>query len=178
MKQIFFLIIAVALLVSCSPKKTESAAVADSLRMDSVVQADKPAPAALAFSLMPGYTAKNTVALSDTVNFILLTNQEDIDKNFILDKTEANAITNPDFIINYNIGVICLPSQQMTTISLDKVEIAESTVNVYVNIKRGEKQSIASKPAQIFAFEKRDGVGTIQFYVNGKIDKSFFLTGM
>lgn len=178
MKQIFCLILAVAVLISCSPKKTESTEVADSLKMDSVMQADKPAPAALAFSLMPGYTAKNTVALADTVNFILLTNQEDIDKNFVMDKTAANPIINPDFIINYVVGVVCLPSQQATTITLDKVEVGESAVNVYVNIKRGEKQSIASKPAQIFAFEKRDGVGTVQFYVNGKIDKSFFLTGM
>ena len=67
MKQIHHVILAVAVLVSCSPKKTESTEVADSLKMDSVIQADKPAPAALAFSLMPGYTAKNTVALADTV---------------------------------------------------------------------------------------------------------------
>ncbi len=178
MKQIFFLIAAALLASACAPKKTETAEVTDSLKMDSVIQADTPAPASLAFSLMPGYSAKNSVALADTVNFILLLNQQDIDKNFVLDKTAANAIANPDFIINYNIGVICLPSLQMTTISVDKVDFVESTVNVYMNINRGEKQSIASKPAQIFAIERRDGVGTIQFYVNGKIDKSFFLTGM
>ena len=178
MKKIFFCIAAAALIAACTPKKTETTEVADSVRMDSVIQADTPAPASLAYSLMPGYSAKNTVALTDSVNFLLLQTQEDVDKNFILDKTATNAITKPDFIINYNVGVVCLPSQLMTTISLDKVEIAENNVNVYVNIKRGEKQSMASKPAQIFAFERRDGVGTIQFYVNGKIDKSFFLTGM
>ncbi len=178
MKQIFFLIAAAVLASACAPKKTETTEVTDSLKMDSVIQADTPAPASLAFSLMPGYSAKNTVALADTVNFILLLNQQDIDKNFVLDKAAANAIANPDFIINYNIGVVCLPSQLATTISLDKVEVVESNVNMYVNIKRGEKLSLASKPAQIFAVERRDGVGTIQFYVNGKIDKSFFLTGM
>lgn len=178
MKKIFFLITVAALIIGCASKKTESTEVTDSLKMDSVIQADKPAPTSLAFNLMPGYTASNKAAFTDTVNFILLTSQEEIDKNFVLEKTATNAISSPDFIINYNIGVICLPSQLATTISVDKVEIAENTVNVYVNIMRGEKQSLASKPAQIFAFEKRDGVGEIQFYVNGKMDKSFFLTGM
>ena len=178
MKKIFFFIAVVVLISACTSKKVETTQVADSLKVDSVMQADKPAPATLAFSLMPGYSASNKVALSDTVNFILLTSQEDLDKNFILNKTATTAIPSPDFIINYIVGVVCFPSQLATTITLDKVEIAESTINVYVNIKEGEKQSIAAKPTQIFAFEKRDGVGTIQFYVNGKMDKSFFLTGM
>ena len=152
--------------------------MADSLKVDSVVLADVPAPASLAYSLMPGYSARNTVALTDTVNFILLTNQEEIDKNFVLDKAATNVITSPDFIINHIVGIVCLPSQQATTMALDKVEVGVEAINVYVNIVRGEKQAIATKPAQLFAIEKRDGVGTIQFYVNGKIDKSFFLTGL
>ncbi len=177
MKKLLFIIITCATFAACTSKKAETSSSIDSLAVDSLERMDTPAPAALAFDPMPGYTVKNTVSLKDSVNFLLLTNQDDLDKNFVVAKSAVNELSKPDFIINHIIGVVCLPTFQKTTISLDKVEMNDETVNVYVNIQYGEKQALAVKPSQVFAIERRNGAN-IQFFVNGKKDKSFFMTGM
>jgi hypothetical protein len=171
------LILVLATTFACTSKKKETASSVDSLAVDSVTRASTPAPSSLAFDPMAGYMAKGTVALSDSVNFLLLTSQEDLEKNFTVDKSGVNEISKPDFIINYIIGVVCMPSQLKTTISLDKVEATPDAINVYINIQPGEKLAIAVKSSQIFAIERREAAN-IQFYVNGKKDKSFFMTGM
>lgn len=167
MKQLLFVITACVLLSACVTRTKKTTTTTDSLAVDSVQDADTPAPATLAFSQQAGYSVKNTVGLKDTVNFIYLSSQQELDNKFILDKTSASSLTKPDFLINYNVAVICLPSQLMTTIVMDKVELGNA-INVFLTIQRGEKQTFTSKPAQIFAIERRNGYGTMQFYVNGK----------
>jgi hypothetical protein len=177
MKKVLFTIALATIFAGCTPKKTETTSSIDSLKVDSLELATEPAPSSLAFDPLSGYGVKNTVELADSVNFLLLTSQEDLEKNFVVDKSAVNEVIKPDFVINYIIGVVCLPSQQKTIITLDKVEAAGDDINVYVNLQRGEKLSLASKPSQIFAIERRDAKN-IQFFVNGKKDKSFFMTGM
>ena len=174
MKPFIFLLALMALLSACGTKTTESTTATDSISVDSTVQADTPAPAILAFSQLAGYTVRNTVGLSDSVNFIFLSNQQELDKQFVADKASSTAFSTPDFLINHTFAVVCLPSRQMTTIVLDKVELGDA-INVYLTIERGEMQAFTSKPAQVFSIEKRDGFSTMQFFVNGKESKAIML---
>ena len=169
MYKLLFIALVFALFAACSGKKTETPPTADSV---SAAAADVPAPAGLAFSPLNGYAVRNTVGMSDSVNFFLLTSQEQLDKMFIADRSMNSEMSTPDFVINYTVAVVCLPRLEKTTIILEKVEVGGSAINVYVTITRGEKQKFASKPAQIFAIERRDGYGALQFFVNGKQSKA------
>jgi hypothetical protein len=178
MKKLLFVVLIGTAFTACNTKKTDTTTTTlDSLQTDSVIQADKPAPSTLAFSQMAGYSAKGT-AQKDSVNFVLLTSQEDLDKNFSAEKNSGNEISKPDFIINYIIGMTCLPSQISKTITVDKAEVDGSEISIFITLQPGEKLAVAAKASEVFAVERRDGIGSIQFYVNGKKGQSFFMTGM
>ncbi|MEJ0056806.1 MAG: hypothetical protein WDN75_14815 [Bacteroidota bacterium] len=138
MKKTLFVLALLTAFASCSSKKAETTSALDSLAVDSVERVTTPAPSSLAFDLMTGYTVKNSVVASDSVNFVLLTSQEDLEKNFTADKSVAK----PDFVINYIIGVIGMPSSLKTGISLDKVEAISDDINVYVNIQREKSRQL------------------------------------
>jgi len=172
-------IVVVLSAAACSTSRQETASGTDSVAIiDSALHADKPAPAALAFTAFNGYTVKNTVAPQDSINFILVGSQDELDKQFIEDKTITAGMGKPDFVINYVVAMVCLPSTRVTTISLEKVDMTDTAMNVYVNLKRTEQQAIAAKATQIFSIERRDGVNNMQFWVNGKKDKAFFMSGL
>ena len=165
MKSLSLLLIVTLFFTACGTRSTESTATTDSLAMDSSsILADTPAPSILAFSPITGYTVNNTVGLQDSVNFIFLSNQQELDSKFVASST---TIGKPDFVINYNLAIVCLPSKKMTTITVDKVELGDA-INVYLSIQRGAQQAFASKATQLVAIERRDGYGSMQFYVNGK----------
>ncbi len=174
MKNFLILISTVIVLTACSTKKTETTSTTDSLSLTAEM-ADAPAPASLAFSPMAGFTAKNTVAMDDTVNFILLTSQEDIDKNFAFEKSATEQLVQPEFIINFMVAMVCLPTEYETTLGVEKVEVGTDAINVYMTMTRGEKHSMPTKPTLLFAIERRDGFSKMQFFVNGKPSKALML---
>lgn len=170
-----YLLFSLALLLwcSCTPRKTETTTVppADSVAIDSVL-ATTPAPALLAYAPIDGFTAAKGLQTPDSVNYYLLNNQDDLQKSF----APTGAAT-PDFIINYVIGIACQPTTRATSITLEKVLTADSSIDVYLNITHGEAGKSSTKPAQLFAIEKREGYPVMQFYVNGKKDKALVLVG-
>ncbi len=174
MKNVWFLLCIVLLMAGCVTKKTETKSESDSLAVN-VDLATQPAPPTLAFDEISGFFLDNKLAFKDSVNYFLFNSQEELNKKFDTSKTSARVVTSSDFIINYVIAVACLPTQNLTTIVMDKVEINDRDINVYLNIQRGEKQTLVSKPSRIFAIEKRDGYLTMQFFVNGKKDKAIML---
>ncbi len=159
---------------ACSTKKTESTSTADSLSITAEL-ADNPAPISLAFSPLGGFSVKNSVAMQDTVNFILLESQEDIDKNFVYEKSATQQLVQPEFIINFMVAMVCLPTDYQTTLGVEKVEVGTDAINVYVTSTRGTKGSIPNKPTLLFAVERRDGFSKMQFYVNGIKNKALML---
>jgi len=180
MKQIIFSIIVAAAVISCKTKKSEETNInidSAAYDLDSMEQADIPAPSILASSLLSGFSIKSTATQTDSIDFVLYLNQEEFDKHFELNKNNGDNITRPDFPINYIIGVICKISHFRNSISIDKVEVEGQEISVYINIQKGEKQK-SVRTAQVFQIEKRDGIATMQFFVNGKKNKSFFLTGI
>jgi hypothetical protein len=173
MNRYFLFTLSLLLWISCTPRKTETTTVpADStdLVIDTVL-ATTPAPALLAYAPIDGFTAVKGLQTPDSVNYYLLNNSGDLQQSFA-----SSGSPTPDFIINYVIGVACQPTTRATTIALDKVVTAESSIDVYLNISRGEPGK-SSKPAQLFAIEKREGYPVMQFYVNGKKDKALVLVG-
>jgi hypothetical protein len=171
MKYLFFLFVVVIFLSSCRNKKLETTVV-DSVATDTTSQT---AAVQLAFSPIENYFLKNTVQLPDSVNFLIIANQSEFDSLFGVAKTATNEITAPDFIINHTIAITTSPTNIKTTIELEKVELGESTINVFAKIVRGEKESATSTPAKVYAIEKRDGVTGMDFYLNGKVVKSLML---
>lgn len=148
-------------MAGCQPQKKETQNTTDSTAVNAV-QADIPAPSNLAFEEMKGFTLDNKVTFKDSVNYFLLTSQEDLQSKFT---GAADALT-PDFLINYVVAVACSPSQQMTTITMDRAEVNGSTIEVYLRIDRGDDQKFLNKPSNIFSIEKRDGIVSIVFFVN------------
>lgn len=154
--------------LSCSTKKAETtSAPADSVVVDSVL-ATTPASAMLAYSPIEGFSANNKLELPDSVNYFLLSNEEELNLRFGRDQT----IATPDFIINYVVGVVGQPSKQTATIAIDKVRTGDSSLDVYLTITRGETGKVQQTPSALFAIERREGYPVIQFYVNGKKDKA------
>jgi hypothetical protein len=173
MKQLVTVLVVLLLWSACSPKKSETATTpVDSTAIDSVL-ATTPAPALLAFSSIDGFTAAKGAATPDSVNYFLLNDSEDLVKSF----AASGNVEQPDFIINYIIGVICQATNRPTTLSLDKVVTSENTLDVYLSLTRGAAGGPTSKPAQLFAIEKREGYPVMQFYINGKKDKALVLVG-
>jgi hypothetical protein len=172
MKHVFFLLIIVISLSSCRNKKLDTTEVIDSVATDTTSQSAAPQ---LAFSPLDNYFLKNTAQLPDSINFLIIANQSEFDNLFGTAKTATNEITPPDFIINHTIAITALPTNIKTTIEVEKVELGESTINVFAKVNRGEKETATSTPARIFAVEKRDGVTGMDFYLDGKMVKSLML---
>ena len=165
MKYLNSLFIAITLLIaSCSSKKSEST----STTADSVAVADNPAPSSLAFSPLPGYTVKNIPDLPDSVNYFLLGSQQELEEKFSASKDASP----PDFLINYTLAVVYQPTEFITSLQMEHVEASDTSINVYLTLKYGEKQSQRTAPTALFAIEKRDGYSRMQFYINEKKDKA------
>lgn len=172
MKNLFYLLIAFALLSACRNRKIETTSDTVSVAADSTTQV---APVQLAFSPIDNYFLKNTVKLPDTVNFLIINGQAEFDELFGAAKTATNTITPPDFIINHTIAIACQPTDIQTMIEVEKVELRESTIKVFAHITRGQKQSSVSTPSRVFAVEKRDGVTGMDFYLDNKMVISLML---
>ena len=160
---------------ACTPKKTETTATADSTAVDTMMVATPPAPLMLAFNPMSGFYLNNSLVFTDSTNYFLFSSQQELAKKFSLNKSQGAEIGKTDFLINYMVGVACAPTTKLTTIVMDKVEAGDYTINIYLTIRRGEEQKSLSRPAQIFAIERRSGFTALQFYVNGKEDKVLVL---
>ncbi|HBK87291.1 MAG TPA: hypothetical protein PKM91_03855 [Cyclobacteriaceae bacterium] len=165
MKSSIHALAAVAVLISCSAPRQEQAETLDSANMKTELAVTE-APPILAFSPIDGYSVTNTLGMKDSVNFVLLNSQADLDKDFVYNNGVASS-ANPDFVINHIVAVATLPDFRQTTIGMEKVEIANGEINVYVTVARGKKDAIPSKAAHLFAIERRDGFTTMQFWVNG-----------
>jgi hypothetical protein len=165
MKKQIVSLAAVVMLLSCSGPKQEKTDGIDSTNMTTELAVTE-APSSLAFAPIDGYAVTNTLGMKDSVNFVLLNSQADLDKDFVYNNGVAKS-ANPDFIINHIVAVATLPDFRQTTIRMEKVEIAHGEINVYVTVQRGKADAIPSKAAQLFAIERRDGFTTIQFWVNG-----------
>ncbi|MDZ4715596.1 MAG: hypothetical protein SH819_09015 [Cytophagales bacterium] len=158
------------LLSNCATKKTETTSSADSLQVDSMMTLTPP-PALLASSPLDGFSLDNKLTFTDSVNYFLFSSQEELNQKF----GKKKGAFAPDFLINYVVAIACKPTTSLTTIVMDKVQTGPECIDVYLTILRGEKQKFVTKPAQVFAIEKRDGVETMHFYVNGKLDKDIAL---
>lgn len=171
MKNTVYLLLLMISLIHCSTRKTEtSQSTTDSVAVDTVL-ATTPAAPLLAFSPLEGFSAANKLDVADTVNYYIFSSPEEMKGKF----ASTAADSNPDFLINYVVGVACKPTTNLTTIVMDKVEIGPESIDVYLTIQHGEQQKLLTRPARIFAIERRDGYSEMQFYVNGKKDKALLL---
>lgn len=173
MKRILIMVMAASVLAACTSKQTDQTSPPDSLATDSSDLAAAPASSALSFSPLAGFSVNDKVKLEDTVSYFIFANADEMGQLFTPDKNVR--VAQPDFIINYIVGIAMQPTQALTTITLDKVVINDRDIDVYVNIQKGATQSAKTKPSQVFAIEKRDGYVGMQFYVNGRKDKAFIL---
>jgi len=165
MKATLYTLTALIVLINCSAPKQEQAEALDSANMKTELAVTE-APSLLAFTPIEGYSVTNSLGMKDSVNFVLLNSQADLDKDFVYNNGVAKS-ANPDFVINHIVAVATLPDFRQTTISMEKVEIANGEVNVFITLQRGKKDAIPSKAAQLFAIERRDGFTTMQFWING-----------
>ena len=100
---------------------------------------------------------------------------EVLDQYFTAEGAQADS---PDFIINYVVGIACGPDPRQTTIVMDSVITGESSLDVFITLRRGETVQKSTKSARLFSIERREGYPVVQFYVNGKKDKALVLVGI
>jgi hypothetical protein len=176
MKNAAALLIAL-LALACSPKKQETttSTTADSLgtAVDTVL-ATTPAQPSLAFTSVDGWAVNARVSLTDSINYFLLGTQEQFDQKFARDKQVAEPV-NPDFLINWVIGVATKSSNRKAHITLEKVETGDGSIDIYLTITRASPGQSMGSVSSVYAIERRDGFPVMQFYVNGKKDKSLVL---
>lgn len=159
-------------LFACTPRKaeTESAPV-DSTGTDVDARAEAPAIATLAFDAVDGYHAKDQLDVSDSVNYFLIRNDDQLREVF---GAGPDADT-PDFIINYVIGVVRKANSRLATIDLDSVRASGSNIDVYLTVKQAGFGKAPVKVSHLFAIERREGYPVMQFYINGRKDKALVL---
>ncbi len=171
MKKLFGILFAMAILLACSTKKTETVSTSvDTTAVDSVI-ATTPAQSALAFSSLNGFSVKAGTPLPDSTNYFLLGSQEQLNQYF------SSGSDSPDFIINYIVAAVLAPTQRTTSISIDKAVTGDSSLDIYLTVTRGADDGKKVSPVQMFAIERREGYPVMQFYVNGKKDKALVLVG-
>jgi hypothetical protein len=169
------ILIVLGLLASaCSPKKQETETEnVDSVGVDSVL-ATTPAQPSLAFTSADGWEVNSRVDLPDSVNYFLMGTREEFNTKFGPSKTVAEPV-NPDFLINWVIGVVTKPSNRPSHITLEKVETGNSSIDIFLTITHAEPGPNKVSASSVYALERRDGFPVMQFYVNGKKDKSLVL---
>jgi hypothetical protein len=118
-----------------------------------------------------GFAVKTKKALPDSVNYFLFFNEEELNQKF----TPSKSGIAPDFLINYVVAVAMKTTTQLTLIGLDSVSVANGSIDVYLHIQRGEQLNTPIIPSSVFAIERRDGYSTMQFFVDGKMDKGLVL---
>jgi hypothetical protein len=171
MKPFLLLLLVLTFSFSCRNKKIETANT-DSVAADTT--ATQPVAAQLAFSPIDTYVLKSSIKAPDSVTFLILADQSELDRLVSVDKTTPES-GNPDFIINHTIAIVCPSTNANTNIEVENVELGESTINVFSKIIEGEKGNALSTPVRLFAIEKRDGVTGMDFYLNGKKSVSLML---
>ena len=173
MKHLFILFFSFILL-SCQNKKIGSETVqspADTTTAPTPATLTTP----LAFDPLENYVLKSTVKPTDSVDLFIISTQEQFNNLFEALKTASDKIIQPDFIINYTVGVVCKPTDKKTTINIEKAEFGDFAMNVFVKIEHGEKENSLSTPARVFAIEKRNGISRVDFFINGQKSKSIEL---
>lgn len=169
MKVLPFAIAVAALFMSCTNKKMETQNNSDSVFADTL---QLPNSITLAFSPLENYALKSNLQLPDSVNFLLIANTAMLDS--LLTKTNMNEIENPDFVINYNVAIATSPSALSKRIEIERVELSESKISVFVVINESKAGSIAT-PVRVFAIERRSAVSEMDFYLMGRKVKSLML---
>lgn len=146
--------------ISCgSPQKETNAT--DSISLGAVA-ADQPATSHLSFDQLPGFSTNSKTNLADTLNYFLLASADDLEQTF----TAAAGTTDPDFLINYIVGIAGKETNKLKAVTTDSVRVNGSSIEVFVRLGRDE-QSATSRPARLIAIEKRTDVISIRFFVNG-----------
>jgi hypothetical protein len=168
MKNVILVLVSACLMLSCNSKKTETVNAQDTVKIDTVTKAEVPK---LAFNTLDGYTIKKNVPLPGNVNFMIFNSKDEFDRIFTAEASAAPI----DFLINHTVAISCSATDIKTSIDIEKVELGENTINVFAKITRGEKQNAKSIPARVFAIEKRDGMVSLDFYLNGKMASSLML---
>lgn len=160
------------LAIACSPKKQEAATTpVDSVGADTVL-ATTPAQPDLAFTSVDGWAVSSRVDLPDSVNYFLMGTKEEFSEKFGKNVVEP---VNPDFLINWVVAIATKPSNRPTHITLEKVETGQSSIDVYLTITHALPSQGNVSASSVYAIERRDGFPVMQFYVNGKKDKSLVL---
>jgi len=174
MKSILIIFTGLLILSACgtSTKDADSTLATDSTTIDSTL-ATTLAPAMLAFDQLDGFEPKKELVSGDSVNYFLLLSDEELKSKF-----SGSASSSPDFIINHVVAVVAEASPLKTTITMTKVEVGQESIDVYLTLERGEKLAGPARGSRVFVIERRDGYPTMQFFINGKKDKSLIIAGL
>lgn len=162
------LVITVIVITGCRNKKIENETIQDSVATTADTTTAK--AAALAFSPIETFTLKKDAVLPDSLNFLVLAGADEFNNLF------EGAGTAPDFVINYTIAIV-RQSAGGASLEVNRVELKESTLSVFA-VYTDSDPTRKSSEAKIYAIERRDGVISIDFYVNGKPASKMMMPGI
>ena len=124
----------------------------------------------IAFTPLDFYFVKNDVPLSDTPNYFIIGNQDEIDALFGIAKTNDNQITPIDFSTDVVVAVALGATNVNTSIKITDVMIKQNDIYVNYELIQSGTNSFASTPLSIIKFPKPKFVMDMFFTKNGLIE--------
>ncbi len=153
------------LLSSCGSGKKEVSAGTDKTTSD---LAGIPASVPVDYSTLSGYFLNNSYELKSDVNIILAVDPDQMSLAFGMAKTMNNTVDKVDFGTEAVVGIALQPTDLATEMKIDKMEKVGNTLNVYLTITRGDKQTFTTKPLTLFSLPKNTGVDQVELYIEGE----------
>ncbi len=156
----------IVLVTSCNSGKEKQGESSKDL---APVVSEIPVPEAtpVDFKELSGYFLNNSYELPGELNIIEAANKDQMKLAFGTAKTMKNKIDTVDFNTSAVIGVALQPTDIKTDMKIEKVEKLEETLNVYLTLDKGEKQSFTIKPVVLFSISKQVDVKNVQLYIEG-----------
>ncbi len=160
------LLLSVVMITSCnSGKKQSEVSAAEST--PTVNEAPAPEITPVEIQQLSGYFLKNSYELPKEVNIIEVLDKDQMKLAFGVGKTMNNKIDTVDFNANAVIGIALQPTDIKTDLKIEKVEKSGETLNVYVSLVKGEKQSFTTKPVVLFSVSKLVDVKNLELFIDG-----------
>lgn len=114
------------------------------------------------------YFTKNTVELTEEVNFRVFNKATDFDSTFGVAQTMNNNVVRPDFNGQTVVAVLLHSTNRETKVQIESAEVIGQDVNVYYSVvDTGKTLSFTTSPNAVVAIPRVASAKQVNFYTAG-----------
>jgi len=117
------------------------------------------------------YHLNDSAKQTDSIDFFLFANEDEL--RAVASTTAAS--TSPDFIINYIVGIATRTGESELFVKVTSVKIMDNAIKVFAEVEHDSVNLATTPQLRVFAIERRDGIISIDFYLENRLRKSLLL---